>query len=65
MMMSAPPLPTLDDRVRVEADEAAEAAGRCPACPHAVAEHDAISLRYCSASQAMATSSRGCVCPKR
>ena len=61
MMMSAPSLPTVDDRVRVEAD----AAGRCPACPHALAEHDAISLRYCSASQAMATSSRGCVCPKR
>ena len=63
MMMSAPSLPTIDDRV--EADAPADAAGRCPACPHAVAEHDAISLRYCSASQAMATSSRGCVCPKR
>jgi hypothetical protein len=59
MMMSAPSLPIVDHRVE------ATAAERCPACPHAVAEHDAISLRYCSASQAMATSSRGCVCPKR
>jgi hypothetical protein len=60
-MISAPAVPTTDDRVR---SEVADAAGRCPACPHATADHDAISLRYCSASQAIGTSSRGCVCPK-
>jgi len=34
----------------------------CAVCPHALAEHDRISLRFCRASQAAATT-RGCVCP--
>jgi hypothetical protein len=60
-MISAPAVPTTGERVR---PDVADVAGRCPACPHATVDHDAISLRYCSASQAMGTSSRGCVCPK-
>jgi hypothetical protein len=37
-------------------------AGSCAVCPHPLAEHDRISLRFCQASQASA-STRGCVCP--
>lgn len=40
----------------------AEAApGRCPACPHQWARHDAIGRRYCTASMA-ASRDNGCVC---
>jgi hypothetical protein len=34
----------------------------CDTCPHPVAAHDAISLRFCSATRAAALT-RGCVCP--
>jgi hypothetical protein len=34
----------------------------CAACPHALAAHDRISLRFCQATQASAAT-RGCVCP--
>ena len=34
----------------------------CEICPHALAAHDAISLRFCSATRAAALT-RGCVCP--
>jgi hypothetical protein len=40
--------------------------GACPACPHPLADHDAISLRFCRATEdhrADATTTRGCVCP--
>ena len=37
-------------------------AGACAVCPHALAAHDAISLRFCQATQA-AAATRGCVCP--
>jgi hypothetical protein len=39
--------------------------GACPACPHPLTAHDAISLRFCRASraQAGAATTRGCVCP--
>ena len=37
-------------------------AGSCVVCPHALGEHDRISLRFCQATQAAATT-RGCVCP--
>ena len=43
-------------------ESAIEAAGACAVCPHALAGHDSISLRFCSATQAAATT-RGCVCP--
>jgi hypothetical protein len=41
-------------------------AGSCGSCPHALAEHDRISLRFCQATQAQganADATRGCVCP--
>lgn len=60
-MTSAPPFPTTTDR---DAPVAVDQATRCPVCPHAVADHDAISLRYCAASR-MLVAARGCVCPKR
>ena len=40
----------------------AVAAASCAVCPHPLADHDRISLRFCQASQASATT-RGCVCP--
>ena len=49
LIVSTAPGPTVDD-----------AAG-CAVCPHALATHDAISLRFCHATQAAATT-RGCVC---
>jgi hypothetical protein len=36
--------------------------GACDICPHALAAHDAISLRFCSATRTAALT-RGCVCP--
>jgi hypothetical protein len=63
--MSAPSLPTTDRVHPVPVDAIGNAAGRCPACPHAMADHDTISSRYCSASEVSGVLSRGCVCPKR
>ena len=37
------------------------AADTCDACPHPLSGHDAISLRFCRATVAIA-SSRACVC---
>jgi hypothetical protein len=37
------------------------AAARCDVCPHPVADHDAIALRFCRATLAGA-GVRGCVC---
>jgi hypothetical protein len=34
----------------------------CDTCPHPLAAHDAISLRFCSATRSAALG-RGCVCP--
>ena len=34
----------------------------CTACPHPLADHDRISLRFCQATRA-SDSSRGCACP--
>lgn len=36
-------------------------ADACPACPHPVADHDPIGLRFCRATAAGSVS-RGCVC---
>jgi hypothetical protein len=36
--------------------------GACAVCPHLLSTHDAISSRFCDATQAAATT-RGCVCP--
>jgi hypothetical protein len=57
-MVPAPSLPT--DVARALPPPADAAA--CAMCPHALAAHDAISLRFCRATQAHATT-RGCVCP--
>jgi hypothetical protein len=37
----------------------------CAVCPHPVAAHDTISLRFCRATEARAgeNPARGCVCP--
>jgi hypothetical protein len=38
----------------------------CPVCPHAQADHDRISLRFCAATQARpadADAAQRCVCP--
>jgi hypothetical protein len=51
------PAPTLSS----PSDRAVDEAGACAVCPHALAAHDAISLRFCHATQAAATT-RGCVC---
>lgn len=37
---------------------------RCVACGHDVVDHDAISDRYCRATQAQALA-RGCICQPR
>jgi hypothetical protein len=39
--------------------------GACPVCPHPLAAHDTISLRFCSATEAQASTTRGCVCPSK
>ena len=41
-------------------------AGTCGVCPHALADHDRISLRFCQATEARGAdtaTTRGCVCP--
>jgi hypothetical protein len=40
--------------------------GSCAVCPHSLADHDRISLRFCQATRAHRTdgaTTRGCVCP--
>ena len=34
--------------------------GRCPSCPHPLADHDPIGLRFCRATRS--GDDRGCVC---
>ena len=42
------------------------AAGACAVCPHPLAAHDAISLRFCSRHRsAQRATTRGCVCPSK
>jgi hypothetical protein len=44
---------------------ASAGAGSCAVCPHALADHDRISLRFCQATQAHRTdeaTTRGCIC---
>ena len=40
-------------------------AAACAVCPHPLAAHDTISLRFCSATAALAATTRGCVCPSK
>jgi hypothetical protein len=39
--------------------------GACAVCSHPLVAHDAISLRYCRATEAQAATGRGCVCPSK
>ena len=41
------------------------AAGACAVCPHPLAAHDTISLRFCTATAAIAATTRGCICPSK
>jgi hypothetical protein len=43
-------------------DRLLDETGACAVCPHELAAHDAISARFCQATQASAAT-RGCVCP--
>ncbi len=52
--MTSPALPVTTERPSVVAV--------CDVCPHPVASHDAIGLRFCSATFDGAMT-RGCVCP--
>ena len=51
------------ERMTVIADTAPQpqAAATCSACPHPVARHDALGLRYCRATLTGA-GARGCIC---
>jgi hypothetical protein len=53
-MTPAPIVSRTADRTIVET-------GACAVCPHPLAAHDAISSRFCQATQA-AAATRGCVC---
>jgi hypothetical protein len=44
-----------------ESDNVDDAGGTCAACAHAMADHDAIGTRFCSATLAGGYA-RGCVC---
>ena len=55
-MVSAPSVVPAPVRLPVEES------GVCAVCPHDLAAHDRISLRFCQATQASAVT-RGCVCP--
>jgi hypothetical protein len=59
---------TTTDLVDVQADQPQPlrdtlAGARCTVCEHDLDAHDAISLRFCQASQARALT-RGCICRK-
>lgn len=56
--------PSVLDAAAVDAQDA------CPVCPHPVAAHDPISLRFCRATEErhdgsapVMSATRGCVCP--
>jgi hypothetical protein len=46
---------------RTDADPTDEGA-RCDVCPHPWSAHDAIGVRFCTASRASSRDDRGCVC---
>jgi hypothetical protein len=56
--------PSVQDDTAPRTDESGSAATHvgCGACRHDVARHDAISLRFCQATQAGALA-RHCICP--
>ncbi|TFV65398.1 hypothetical protein E4P40_26415 [Blastococcus sp. CT_GayMR20] len=62
--MSTTSVPTAD-RLVDEGLPLDEAAAACAVCPHPLAAHDPISLRFCRATAGRADDAtpRGCVCP--
>jgi hypothetical protein len=63
-MTSAPTATTTVSAPDVATDAPLDA-GACVVCPHPLAAHDAISLRFCRATGAQASTTRGCVCPSK
>lgn len=37
-------------------------AGACSMCPHLWADHDALGVRFCTASRTAKAKDRGCIC---
>jgi hypothetical protein len=65
-MTSASTLPTSDVRTWDVSPPGPVVADACAVCPHPLAAHDAIALRFCKATQALSAggpATRGCVCP--
>lgn len=61
---TAPPVPDTQDGARDQAEARAEERAdeaRCGSCPHPLAAHDRIGLRFCRATRA-GDIDRGCVC---
>jgi hypothetical protein len=52
---------TVPTTLNKPATDAEASAGTCPVCPHPLADHDPIGLRFCRATAAGAVT-RGCVC---
>lgn len=46
----------------IDLDDRADTTGVCAVCPHPWAEHDALGVRYCTATTVSALP-RGCICP--
>ena len=49
------------DQIGAEGEAGAEGGARCGSCPHPLAAHDPIGLRFCRATRA-GDIHRGCVC---
>ncbi|WP_414675451.1 RGCVC family protein [Lentzea sp.] len=46
----------------IDVDDQPDTTGGCAVCPHPRAGHDALSVRYCTAT-AVSALPRGCICP--
>lgn len=46
----------------IDLDDRADTTSVCDVCPHPWAEHDALGVRYCTATTVSALP-RGCICP--
>ncbi|GLY49951.1 RGCVC family protein [Lentzea sp. NBRC 102530] len=46
----------------IDVDDQPDTTGSCAVCPHPWAEHDALGVRYCTATTVSALP-RGCICP--
>jgi hypothetical protein len=61
-MTASPPVIRQQDPIETTVEGQEEP--RCVACSHELANHDAIGLRYCQATQAQALP-RNCICRDR